>query len=165
MTMIPTPVMYVDEHGVFISRVSAEQVEAVLGPIIDEIRGEQPQMTADDHAELMMYRKLGTHHVKDLRMSKWLDPECAAHGACQSLKFKPAEERTMMTAATFNALVEQLEAREESQRAKEFLLGDIPHGSHSYTPCNQIVNGVRCTYHRIGDHRVCDKCESRKQSM
>lgn len=32
------PVMYVDDEGVFISRVSDEQVEAVLGPVVDRIR-------------------------------------------------------------------------------------------------------------------------------
>lgn len=32
------PVMYVDNRGEFISRVSDEQVEAVLGPVVDRIR-------------------------------------------------------------------------------------------------------------------------------
>lgn len=32
------PVMFVDDSGAFHSRVSSEQVEAVLGPVVDEIR-------------------------------------------------------------------------------------------------------------------------------
>lgn len=34
----PAPVIYVDNNGELVSRVSAEQVEAVLGPHVDQIR-------------------------------------------------------------------------------------------------------------------------------
>lgn len=56
MTTIPTPVIYVDERGALISRVSAEQVEAVLGPIVDQLRGVDA-MDATHWAELHRLRE------------------------------------------------------------------------------------------------------------
>lgn len=41
--VLPTPVIYVDTNGALVSRVSAEQVEAMLGPVVDEIRSAMPQ--------------------------------------------------------------------------------------------------------------------------
>jgi hypothetical protein len=48
----------------------------------------------------------GPTGVRDLRMAKWLDPQCADRGACQSLLFKEEEERLRQANARLLAALE-----------------------------------------------------------
>lgn len=47
-----TPVVYVDNAGQVVARVSGEQVEAVLGPHIDSIRGSAPAIATPEFNSL-----------------------------------------------------------------------------------------------------------------
>ena len=51
--------------------------------------------------------------VADLRCAKWLDPECADAGACQSLRFKSASDGLAWALGANAQLVEALREAEE----------------------------------------------------